>query len=115
MEPTPQRKNDTPYFSRTHSRRPPVRHRLESVYTIRRGRVGAGMIHFPDCTTFEHFGTVSRFVTVKERAMATTAVGLLTDTMLETIRSRAATYDRENRFFQEDFDELKAAGYLMMS
>ncbi|GJM29735.1 MAG: acyl-CoA dehydrogenase [Cyclobacteriaceae bacterium] len=28
---------------------------------------------------------------------------------------RAATYDRENRFFQEDFDELKAAGYLLMA
>ena len=28
---------------------------------------------------------------------------------------RAATYDKENRFFQEDFDELKEAGYLLMS
>ncbi len=29
--------------------------------------------------------------------------------------SRAGGYDRENRFFQEDFDELVAAGYLKMA
>ena len=28
---------------------------------------------------------------------------------------RAATYDRENRFFTEDFEELKEAGYLLMA
>jgi alkylation response protein AidB-like acyl-CoA dehydrogenase len=28
---------------------------------------------------------------------------------------RAPMYDRENRFFQEDFDELKEAGYLLMA
>ena len=27
--------------------------------------------------------------------------------LLETFRSRAAGYDRENRFFQEDFDDLR--------
>ena len=47
--------------------------------------------------------------------MTGTAVGLLPETMLETFRSRAVTYDRENRFFQEDFDDLKAAGYLRMA
>ena len=47
--------------------------------------------------------------------MTGTAVGLLPETMLETFRTRAATYDRENRFFQEDFDDLKAAGYLRMA
>jgi alkylation response protein AidB-like acyl-CoA dehydrogenase len=36
----------------------------------------------------------------------------LTDEMLTRFRERAAVYDRENRFFQEDFDELKASGYL---
>ena len=30
-------------------------------------------------------------------------------------RARAAGYDRDNRFCQEDFDELKAAGYLKMT
>ena len=34
--------------------------------------------------------------------------------MLERFRTRAPTY-RENRFFQEDFDDLKAAGYLKMT
>lgn len=36
---------------------------------------------------------------------------LATD-LLERIRSRAPGYDRENRFFTEDLDELRAAGYL---
>ena len=39
---------------------------------------------------------------------------LLTDEMLARFASRAAAYDRENRFFQEDFDELRAAKYLLM-
>ena len=30
-------------------------------------------------------------------------------------QKRAATYDKENRFFQEDFNELKEAGYLLIS
>ena len=32
--------------------------------------------------------------------------------MLARFRERAPQYDQENRFFQEDFDELKASGYL---
>jgi alkylation response protein AidB-like acyl-CoA dehydrogenase len=36
----------------------------------------------------------------------------LTPELLATIRSRAAGYDRENRFFTEDLDDLRAAGYL---
>jgi alkylation response protein AidB-like acyl-CoA dehydrogenase len=43
------------------------------------------------------------------------AVGLMPEDMLERFRSRAPVYDRENRFFQEDFDELKAAGCLKMA
>lgn len=39
---------------------------------------------------------------------------LLGDEMLARFASRAAAYDRENRFFQEDFDELRAAKYLLM-
>lgn len=35
--------------------------------------------------------------------------------LLERCRERAPGYDRDNRFFQEDFDELKAAGYFMMT
>lgn len=37
---------------------------------------------------------------------------LLPDDLLERIRGRAATYDRESSFFTEDLDELVAAGYL---
>jgi alkylation response protein AidB-like acyl-CoA dehydrogenase len=40
---------------------------------------------------------------------------LLTDSLLEACRHRAPGYDRDNRFCQEDFDELKAAGYLKMA
>jgi alkylation response protein AidB-like acyl-CoA dehydrogenase len=40
---------------------------------------------------------------------------VLTDDLLARCAERAAGYDRENRFFQEDFDELKAAGYLTMA
>jgi alkylation response protein AidB-like acyl-CoA dehydrogenase len=47
--------------------------------------------------------------------MAVTLTSLLTETQLEGFRSRAAGYDRENKFFQEDFDELKKAGYLKMA
>ena len=36
----------------------------------------------------------------------------LPDQLLERCRARAGDYDRENRFFVEDFDELRAAGYL---
>jgi len=39
-------------------------------------------------------------------------VSILSDDLLETIRSRAAGYDRDNAFFTEDLDDLRAAGYL---
>ena len=35
--------------------------------------------------------------------------------LLDRCRERAPKYDSENRFCQEDFDELKAAGYLLMA
>lgn len=38
----------------------------------------------------------------------------LTDEMLAGFASRAASYDRENRFFDQDFDELRAAKYLVL-
>lgn len=37
---------------------------------------------------------------------------VLTQELLERIRSRAAGYDRDNAFFAEDLDDLKPAGYL---
>ncbi|TDE97384.1 acyl-CoA dehydrogenase [Occultella glacieicola] len=39
-------------------------------------------------------------------------MSLLTDDLLDRIRSRAADYDRENAFFTEDLEDLVAAGYL---
>ncbi len=40
--------------------------------------------------------------------MVATSSTLLSDEMLARFAERAPVYDRENRFFQEDFDELKA-------
>ena len=36
----------------------------------------------------------------------------ITDEMLNRFRERAPRYDRENAFFQEDWDEVKASGFL---
>ena len=47
--------------------------------------------------------------------MTVTSVGLLPESLLETCRSRAAAYDRDNRFFQEDFDDLVKARYLLLT
>jgi alkylation response protein AidB-like acyl-CoA dehydrogenase len=40
---------------------------------------------------------------------------LLSDDRLARFQERAPVYDRENRFFDEDFEELRAAGYLTMA
>jgi alkylation response protein AidB-like acyl-CoA dehydrogenase len=40
---------------------------------------------------------------------------LLPNEMLARMDERASTYDRENRFFTEDFEELKATGLLNMA
>ena len=37
----------------------------------------------------------------------------LSDELLECCAQRAAGYDRENRFFLEDFEELREAKYLL--
>ncbi|HTT23486.1 MAG TPA: acyl-CoA dehydrogenase family protein, partial [Candidatus Sulfotelmatobacter sp.] len=47
-------------------------------------------------------------------AERSTANSVLTEDMLTRFASRAANYDRENRFFGEDFEELRAANYLLM-
>ncbi|HEY7142111.1 MAG TPA: acyl-CoA dehydrogenase family protein [Methylomirabilota bacterium] len=39
---------------------------------------------------------------------------ILPEAMLQRFRDRAPGYDRENQFFQEDFDELRGAGYLTL-
>jgi alkylation response protein AidB-like acyl-CoA dehydrogenase len=43
----------------------------------------------------------------------TTGNHILTDDLLERCAARTADYDRDNRFFFEDFEELKEAGYLL--
>jgi alkylation response protein AidB-like acyl-CoA dehydrogenase len=40
---------------------------------------------------------------------------VLTDDMLERFAARAPVYDAENLFFAEDFEELRAAGYLRLA
>jgi alkylation response protein AidB-like acyl-CoA dehydrogenase len=40
---------------------------------------------------------------------------ILSQALLEKLRARAAGYDRDNRFFKEDFDDLREAGYLRMA
>src|SRR6266536_5027577 len=39
----------------------------------------------------------------------------LSDEIIAHCGDRAAGYDRDNRFFTEDFEELRAAGYLKMA
>jgi alkylation response protein AidB-like acyl-CoA dehydrogenase len=39
----------------------------------------------------------------------------LTDEMLARFSTRASTYDRENRFFTDDFEELRSSGYLRLA
>ena len=43
------------------------------------------------------------------------AQSILSDEMLHRFVERRAGYDRDNRFFHEDFDDLKRAGYLTMA
>jgi alkylation response protein AidB-like acyl-CoA dehydrogenase len=45
--------------------------------------------------------------------MTITRTDLLTDDMLARFDERAPIYDRENRFFDEDWEDLKRSGYLM--
>ncbi len=47
--------------------------------------------------------------------MAVVSGSILTETLVQACRQRAAAYDRDNKFCQEDFDELKAAGYLKLA
>ena len=46
--------------------------------------------------------------------MTRTPTTALSEALIARCGERAATYDRENRFFTEDFEELRDAGYLQM-
>ncbi len=47
--------------------------------------------------------------------MVTAERHVLSEEILSRCRERAPVYDRENRFFDEDFKELRKAGYLLMA
>jgi alkylation response protein AidB-like acyl-CoA dehydrogenase len=47
-------------------------------------------------------------------AVKPVAPSVLTGEMLERFAARAAGYDRDNRFFEEDFEELRVSGYLTL-
>ena len=40
---------------------------------------------------------------------------ILSDELLMRCHERAPGYDRENRFFHEDFDEIRETDYLRMA
>ncbi len=44
-----------------------------------------------------------------------TTPDVLTQDILDRCARRAPEYDRDNRFFHEDFEELRASGYLLMA
>jgi alkylation response protein AidB-like acyl-CoA dehydrogenase len=47
--------------------------------------------------------------------MALTGQSVLSEAILARCAERAATYDRNNCFFSEDFEELRAARYLLLA
>jgi catechol 2,3-dioxygenase-like lactoylglutathione lyase family enzyme len=44
-----------------------------------------------------------------------TETTILTDDLLDRLAKRCAGYDQDNRFFQEDFEDLRLTGYLTMA
>ena len=50
----------------------------------------------------------------RQAAAGRSGKNYLSDEMLARFDSRAATYDRENRFFDQDFEELRQAKYLVL-
>lgn len=50
----------------------------------------------------------------QESSMERPTASVLTEEMLARFAQRAAVYDKENRFFTEDFEELRAAKYLLL-
>src|ERR671927_128901 len=51
-------------------------------------------------------------MTTLSASPTTSGQELLTDAMLARFGERAPIYDRDNRFFDEDFEELRGSGYL---
>jgi alkylation response protein AidB-like acyl-CoA dehydrogenase len=53
-------------------------------------------------------------VDAKNMPYSQTAKSVLTEEMLGRFASRAAGYDRDNRFFEEDFEDLRRSKYLLL-
>src|ERR1051325_5471741 len=53
--------------------------------------------------------------TVEGLSMTAVQDSVMSDDMLARFAARAPVYDRENRFFSEDFEELRQAGYLKIN
>jgi alkylation response protein AidB-like acyl-CoA dehydrogenase len=47
--------------------------------------------------------------------MGDSRLPILSDDLLKSFHERAPVYDRENRFFAEDFEDLRKTGYLKMA
>jgi alkylation response protein AidB-like acyl-CoA dehydrogenase len=58
-------------------------------------------------------GQLSR-TTDTSAAFARPVESVLTEDMLARFASRAASYDKDNRFFEDDFEELRASKYLVL-
>ena len=66
---------------------------------------------FPEST---QAGMASRTMRPNQiRLQQKAAASVLTEEMLARFASRAPSYDRDNRFMQEDFEELRASKYLL--
>ena len=68
------------------------------------------MATVPEATSIGDHGSFGHELDKPERS----AGSLLSGEMLARFESRAATYDRENRFFDQDFEELRATGYFRL-
>ena len=66
-----------------------------------------------DATTLELESLTYEPIIKGRTAMTVTTTELLNDDMLARFDERAPVYDRENRFFDEDWAELVDSGYLL--
>src|ERR1700681_4174001 len=51
---------------------------------------------------------------IEQLPAAAATAPILSDALLNRFHERAPVYDRENRFFAEDFEDLRKTGYLTM-
>lgn len=72
------------------------------------------MATLPDATSSTPANKVDGSAPRNVGAADQPSAGVLTDEMLARFDSRGATYDRENRFFDQDFEELRKAKYLIL-